>query len=267
MLYRMPTGSYIVEFVYPGTWIDHADRAWVSSIEVHLYSLVSTIADAALALSMFEAGSGRRASRPGFARQERERQRRDEIESALRAELDPGGAKRERLEEIRRIAEVEAKHEKWAAGVLPDSYEHRMPFLHARAFLFALDRLDRCLDALANSAQVPKAVAEAHNRLGKAIPHLRGVRNSVTHFEDRSRGLDQKGRRIALQPIENRMICAPSGALILEALNDRSFGSVMADGHYGEVEVSAATLQHAAECVQSVIDAFTWHGPVRHIPD
>jgi hypothetical protein len=65
----------------------------------------------------------------------------------------------------------------------------------------------------------------------------------------------------------NEMVNAPAGGvLILESLNNNLFGTTMADGHYGEIEVSVGTLGLARECVQGVISAFAWKGWKRHEP-
>lgn len=260
---------HIVELTYPGTCLDHADRDWCWKIEGQVRSLESTLIDAALALSLFDAERatprGRRHSRETWDRDSRRRQ---EIEDAIRARLGVERYAMDRYEEVRSLAELEFKREQWSAGRMPSSYEHRLVFVYARSFVNALDRLERCLAVLAKEDGVPVQVAESHAGLCAALPHLREVRNSVSHFEDRSRGLGRGGRPLTLQPVMNQMVNAPGGGvLMLESLNNNCFGTTMADGHYGEVEVSVATLATAANCVQQVINAFTWKGWPRHVPD
>lgn len=259
---------HIVELTFPGVWLDHADREWAWRIETQLMMLEGPVADAALALSHFESSRGLpRSSAPGREEWERDGKRRQEIEEAIRARLGVDRFNMDRFDEIRDLAEVEHKREQWAAGRLPDAYVHRLPFLHARSFLLALDRLDRALAVLAKEHGVPEAVGAVLTAFRDAVPNLRGVRNSVAHHEDRSRGLGRSGKALDLKPVSNRMVSAPGGGvLILESLNGSCFGSTMEDGHYGEVEVSAETLKAAAACVQSVINAFRWKGPRRRSP-
>ena len=61
----------------------------------------------------------------------------------------------------------------------------------------------KLLGVLAATPHVPPAVGEAKNDLAAALPALRGVRNSVAHHEDRSRGRGREGKPLALKPIDN----------------------------------------------------------------
>jgi hypothetical protein len=147
---------------------------------------------------------------------ERDRRRRQEIEEAIRARLGIDRYSMDRWDQVRNLVDVEFKREQWAAGRLPSSYEHRVIFLHARSFLYALDRLERCLAALAKEDSLPAAVAESLAALRAALPQLRDVRDSVSHFDERSRGLE-RGRLLKLQPVMNQMVHAPSGPAHLPA--------------------------------------------------
>ena len=258
---------YIVELSYPGTWLNYPDPDWCWNIQGQLRSLESTLTDAALALALFDAERAKpRQHKHDPVSWERDARRRQEIEASVRARLDVPGYSVDRFDEIRNLVEVEFKREQWGRGRLPNSYEHRVIFLHARSFLYALDRLDRCLAALTKEDGIPALVVTAHATLSAACPNLREVRNSVSHFDERSRGLE-RGRPLNLQPVVNQMVNAPGGGvLILESLNDNRFGTTMADGHYGEVDVSTATLAAAANSVQKVINAFAWKGPLQHTP-
>lgn len=265
---RRCAAMHIVELLIPGVWLDHPDKDWAWRIGNQVTALESPLVDAALALSLFEAERARPRTRPmDRATWEREGQRRREIEDALCARLGIDSHSEERWTRVRELAEIEHKREQWAAGKLPFTYEHRLVFLHARSFLLALDRLDRSLAVLVKEAGVPAEVEAAHAAFRAAVPNLRGVRNSVAHHEDRSRGLGRDGKPLSLKPVVNEMVSAPGGGvLMLENLFNNRFGSTMDDGHYGEVEVSVETLRAAAACVQRVMNTFSWKGPRRHSP-
>jgi hypothetical protein len=71
----------------------------------------------------------------------------------------------------------------------------------------------------------------------------------------------------ALKPVMNTMVHAPGGGvLILNTLNGNRYGSTMEDGSFGEVEVSAQSLDLARSAIQTCIDAFTWRPPPHHVP-
>lgn len=137
-----------------------------------------------------------------------------------------------------------------------------------RAFLYSLDAFDKFLTVLSCEPEVPDRIADMVKDVATAFPHLRGVRNTAQHLEDRSRGFGA-GRNpapLGLKPVENEMISAPGGALILNSLNGSKYGSTMADGHYGEVDVSRESMQQLQRILHATLESFKWRGPKRHAP-
>ncbi|WP_202905089.1 hypothetical protein [Paraburkholderia mimosarum] len=161
------------------------------------------------------------------------------------------------------------KREKWAAGGVPREFEHNLPFIYARAFLYALDAFDKFLGVLAKEENVPEEVATHHEKIADAFPHLRGVRNTAQHLEDRARGLGagRNPQPLELKPIENGFINAPrGGVLVLNCLNGSKYGSTMSDGHYGEIDVSPESMLRLKEILEAVLSSFKWRGPRQHAP-
>ena len=76
--------SIIYELTQPGTWLDYADGDWAFAIQGLLGQLENTLADAALALTLFE--QERRKPSPSFPNQdqwEADAKKRKEIEDLL----------------------------------------------------------------------------------------------------------------------------------------------------------------------------------------
>ena len=70
-----------------------------------------------------------------------------------------------------------------------------------------------------------------------------------------------------LKPLSNELIHAPDGGvLVVDSLNDNRLGGTLADGSFGEVEVSPQSVGTAQHFVQRVLDAFEWRGPTMHLP-
>lgn len=257
---------FVFEIVVPGTWLDYEDRDWSWEIEGQLRHLQSQFFEANAALNFFVQAQG---VRPSFANREtweRDSQRRHEIQQII--ERERGGlCTRDDWEEVRFEAEVRFKREQWSNGRIPREFEHNVPFLYARAFLYALDGFDKFLGVLSKSKGIPDEVAKLHERMALVFPHLRGVRNSAQHLEDRARSLGPGGKPLDLKPIENNMVNAPAGGvLMLNCLNGSCYGSTMADGHYGEVDVSPESMVKLQEILQEVLQAFKWKGPRQHAP-
>jgi hypothetical protein len=254
----------IFELRYPGTWIDGLQNG--HQIQTMLYPLQEDLADAAIGLALFTEARARPPSGLGWMRrQSAVRVISEQMESALPQNL-PFDQRFAALDSIRDNADLRAKRQEWAAGILPDGYERRLMAIHARTVVFALDDIDRKLEVLAEMSGVPE-VAAAHGRYLAALPNVRDVRNSAHHTEDRLRGLKTGGKPITLQPISNRLIHAPGGAIVVSSFIDNRFGFTSADGHYREVEVTADSVTFAQRAIQESINAFSWRGPARSIPD
>jgi hypothetical protein len=259
---------YIFEITTPGTWLDHDDREWAWRIEGQLQSLQSQFFEANAALNLFASAQS---IRPSFASPEmweRDSQRRSEIRRAV--EQERGSCmSHENWEDIHFESEVRFKREKWANGGIPREFEHNLPFLYARAFLYALDAFDKFLGVLAKEANVPPEVAHLHARIAEDFPNLRGVRNTAQHLEDRARGLGagKNPQPLELKPITNNFINAPGGGvLVLNSLNGTRYGSTMSDGHYGEIDVSPESMQRLQAVLQELLLLFKWRGPRQHAP-
>jgi hypothetical protein len=86
--------------------------------------------------------------------------------------------------------------------------------------------------------------------------------------EHRARGLDRNGKPLVLRPIDsNRAFGAPeAGMLVIGSLNDNKLTYTMSDGHLGEVEISAASVEAAQTAIQQVIDSLPWRGRAHTVP-
>ena len=258
---------YIVELTYPGTWLDYKDDEWSWEMRNLVQMLENPLTEACLALALFEQQRAKPHDKPDREQWEADSKRRREIEKELEAELDVDPFDPEAQQELYSSAKRELKREKWESGELPEQYDHRLIFMHAKSFLFAVDRIEKILGIIAEKDGVPDKVVEAKGAFEEIFPNLRGVRNTVAHIEDRGRGLDYREEDLDLKPVQNRLVSAPSGGvLILESLNGNRFGSTMSDGYYGEVEISLEKIVKVRDCIQTAIDAFEWRGPQMHYP-
>ncbi|WP_346399317.1 hypothetical protein [Pseudomonas syringae] len=256
----------IFEIIVPGTWLDHPDKEFAYNVDSLLRHMRSQFYEANLALNLFL--QAQQECSTGLDREQREldHQRRMIIRNTLEQELGVCNSA-DRWELLHFETEVRFKHEKWGEGAIPRGFKFNAPFLYARAFLYALDGFDKFLGVLAKSAGVPARVAELHKSMATTFPDLRGVRNSAQHMEDRSRLVGQYGKPLDLKPVDNEMIRAPAGALILGGLIGSKYGSTMAGGHYGEVDVSSESMRSLQGIISETMAAFPWQGPRQHAPD
>ena len=259
---------FVFEITAPGTWLDYEDKAWSWKIQNQLRSLESQFFEANGALNLFIHAQ---AARPSFTSRDnwqRDLHRRSEIQCAIEQERG-GTMSSDDWDDIHFETEVRFKREQWSSGQVPREFEQNLPFLYARAFLYALDAFDKFLSVLAKEQNVPEKIAVFHAQMAEAFPHLRGVRNTAQHLEDRARGLGagREPKPLDLKPITNNFISAPGGGvLVLNSLNGSKYGSTMSDGHYGEIDVAPEALQHLQCILEGVLQSFKWRGPRQHAP-
>ena len=249
---------------WPGTWIDIPDQASASEIGTQLHLIESAFSEASMALILFEqsamcTAASERAELEGDFDRSAELSR--EVDASRGLSFDPA-----EWEERRNEVERTLLHENWSRGRVPRQLMHYGPFIHAKAFLYAADQIGKVLSRLAERGDAPDHASRVRDTYYAAFPTLKEVRNSVQHMEDRGRGLGKSGKPLALKPIENALINAPEGALALNNLNGNRFGTTMADGHYGEVEVSSTALGTIRDHVEQLLNAYQWRGPRRMYP-
>ncbi len=257
---------HILEIHTPGTELKLTDfsspRAkWV--MEDMLASLKRHFFDATLALHLFEQSRQISDPDPTLEQFQRRLDRLTELENNINLELDRSPAAPNLA-----TAEVMLKREQWKSGYLPEDLERRIPFLHAKSFISALDSFDRLLLVIAESEGAPN-LNEIYLKLQHALPQLRKIRNSVQHSEDTIRELHGQGKnkkRIILQPISAEFAPPELPTLITEQLNSSSFGTTVSDGNYVEIEIGASTLKILQNVLQEVLDSFSWSGPAGHSP-
>lgn len=255
-----------------GIWLDESVPEEIRrDVEMLCHLLSDCVADLVVSLSLFEqaqvAASRRVRSAPTADRtawqRESERRRAREVELEAAAGLVWGAPDYfERSEEIREQVRREAQREEWERDGGPETYRRRLIFIHARSFVTTLAALQRALGAIC-AYDLPAAITadleRARDGFAAALPGLKGVRDSTAHVEDRIRGRQKFGQKIAPKPVINSMIHAPQGgALLIESLNNQHFGGTIADGTYAEVEIADVTTEIARAAVQAVFDCLPW---------
>lgn len=257
---------YIFEVITPGTWIDSEDTEWAWKVEQQLQYLRSHFFDANTALNLFTEVQSTPPSSANPEVWERDSKRRSEIRREI--EQQHGYITSPEIwEQISFEADVRFKREKWSNGGLPREFENGLPFLYARAFLYALDGFDKFLGVLAKEPNVPPEVKTLHARMAESFPDLRDVRNTAQHLEDRARGLAVGNKPLVLKPVVNALASAPhGGVLILNSLNGSKYGCTKSDGHYGEIDVSPESMQLLKAVLDELQALFKWRGPRQHAP-
>ena len=262
----------IVELRYPGAWLDGLtnEQGWEAQGLLNL--MQNALDEAAVALHLFqEALRADREEPRGPEAWEAESAERQVLEQELRAShqtvLQGGEDWWEFEKKLRGLVDQEIKHRAWQAGHWPRSYQHALPFLHAKSFLYSLDAIAKALQVLVDQPWAPAGVQTVRSSWSAVFAHLQEVRNTSHHQEDRILHKGKGGKPLDLKPVDNNLISAPSGGvLVLNSLNGNRYGCTMADGHYGEVDVSDQSLLAAANVLQQVLDAFHWRGHARNEP-
>lgn len=241
---------YIAEIIYPGTWLQLEDRELSFELEGMLRHLDDNVAEAAVALTMFEES---RIKRPDPKQEwERDAQLRQEVDDQLRNEA--GDRYYQNHEQYRLESERRCLKRKMELGIVPRTYTHKIPFIHAHSFVYAVDSFGKFLDEICEYEATPESARQARDDFDGRLPMIKKIRNSALHREDRTRrfGTPQdkrKGRKLdisflGLSNLEGNLLCY-----------------TIDDGSYQKVAISPETLGVVAETCNRVLAAFTWKGP------
>ena len=251
-------GCFVAEVVFPGVWIvesDIDDPRRRAGVEGQLMQLASLLDQVAVTLRFFEVVMVTDRERYKKAQQDEENIRR-RVSEQLRLSAE---SRREK-------ALSDTRREAWLGGAEPMSYVHMLPTTFARAFVVALDRFAKTLAVFAEDVK-REAVTAAKKRLDDGVPGLRDMRDNVAHVEDRGRGVKRGGKPIELKPVSSSMVRAPAGGvLVIEGLNGDVFCGTGAKGELVEIPIRRESLCLARDCLQEVLNAFSWKGGKRYHP-
>ena len=247
---------YIAQIIWPGTWLDLPDTEVVSEVGGMLRSLEDRVAEAAIALTMFESVSLSRED-PG-AEWERDAAIRTEVDDLLKQEVGElyyCDFDKYRLESERRVLKRRSE-----LGLVPRSYFHKIPFIHAHTFIYAVDSFGKFLDELCEYELLPSVLEEIRDAFNAQLPMVRMIRNSALHVEDRSRFYGsssdkKKGKKMQVD-----------GFLGLSNLEGNLLCYTIIDGSYQKVAISPETLGVLVETTNNILRVLPWKGPASISP-
>lgn len=261
----------IFEWTKPGIWVEGLDREDAWRINGQIMRLEDALLEANVVLNMFEQA---RADDRTFENARSEFEARATISREVEAELFPDGMRPRDASGVdasteydrrRALVNFEVRHRLWSKGYLPSSLISKPPFVFAKAFIHALDLFGKFLGDIAQDRSAPSGINAIHDRFFEALPDLKGVRNSIQHAEDRSKGM-ARGKKIDLKEIDKSKISIEGTALVNSGLSGSKFGTTMADGHYGAVDITADTVGIMRSALLDVYSVFDWTGGKKLFP-
>ena len=261
----------IFEWTKPGIWIEELDPNDAWRISGQIGELEDAIEEANVVLNMFDQtrAADRTSEKVKAAFELRAKISREVEEELFPDGIQPRGDLGEDFhsEYHKRRARVDAavRHRLWNSGFLPQGILNKPPFIFAKAFIHALDLFGKFLGDIAKDRAAPSRINATRDKYFEALPDLQEVRNSIQHAEDRSKGMVRKNR-IDLKKIDTSKIPFEGVALVNSALNGNRFGTTMADGHYGAVDISADTIEIMRSALLDVYAAFKWTGGEQLFP-
>ena len=138
----------------------------------------------------------------------------------------------------------------------PKKYFDHAVHLHARTFALSLRIIGVLIETLAEETAEDKVEQIAQDFTAK-FPKLRELRNSISHIEDRLRGLRERKQPIVLQSAPG--LVEGGVALFNDFLVENSNGAFLnwtiADGSIGACPISEKTLRIAVDQVNRVLAA------------
>lgn len=250
---------YFINIRFPGTRLCSEVRDAQPDVERTLQLMANCLVDAAVALAFFDDAYGGLQG-DGNTTDDFRRELKSATAALVRSQMgwdaDPG--------EVREKSDQKYFELLMKSRCLPAGYESRIPTMHARSFVYALDEIEKALEILEKNANMPESLAGIKEEWSATFPHLSEVRNSAHHMEDRVRG-KRRNKDIDPAPVSVPGIETSGGVMLLNVLRNRNYGITLGKGVYQEVSISKESLQVARDLVQRVVDSFSWEGlPTLH---
>lgn len=158
------------------------------------------------------------------------------------------------------------KRYKWSQGQIPGRFQRNLPSFYAKSFVFALDNFQTSLKVISQIPNLPyqSKIKDILDKFNQYFVHLRHVRNSAHHMEDRLRGLGSYNRqtkqkeKIQGQAISELGVSLGEGCLVVNSLFFNHYSFTNEDGSLGKVEISHSSMQVFHNCLQDLITTFEW---------
>jgi len=125
-------------------------------------------------------------------------------------------------------------------------YERCLNGIYAKAFVFALDGIEKLLNRLITIHNSPKEMSHLHEEYKKVFGHLKHIRDSAIHIEDRGRGKTRKQESL------------DTNIIALGCFIERRYTFTGEDGIQYEIEISESTLKKANSIIQEIINSYSW---------
>lgn len=125
-------------------------------------------------------------------------------------------------------------------------YERCLNSIYAKAFVFSLHTIGKLLQGLSKDPNRPSAIEELYREYMHHFGHLKHVRDSAMHIENRGLGRDRYD-----QPIDTRL-------LVIGCFIENRYTFTGEDGKQYEMEISDRPLKIAQGIIQKIISAYAW---------
>ena len=261
----------VFEIACPGLWVDLEDKDLGLRVGGYVDDLRIRLGEAATILELFEQAQNERHTRTeemmnadaDAIEDSAERRQFDELTRQM-IEAPEKGADFLRDWQVRQRLKLRRQ---WDGGVVPNEYSRQLPFIYARAFLFAMWTIGNAFKCVAQCEDLPPESIDACNEFHSALPDLKGLRDSSAHVDERIDG-KARGKAIEADAIDGPIVKAPAGSvLFVENLLNNRFVGTTADGAMAGIDVSAGTVAHVQRCLQNLILTLPWVGPGRLYPE
>jgi hypothetical protein len=242
----------------PGSKIALPDRQVAADLESLLGAIESELASAAISLGTYiDSKALVPPNDSSKATWRRNADERSAYEEQVRQELGLDQWDRSRDDEIRLEAERRRLMDAFTKGRVPDGCHFHMTAVPAKGFIVACHTIR---SAMVQCSRVKETQVQANANIAVAsidvaVPNVTAVRDSMSHIDERVRGL-AKGKPI--KPDRNIFATAFQ--------RKNSLGYTNADGKYAEVPITQAAFNGCVQAVQTFLNSLPWTGYSRVFP-
>lgn len=129
--------------------------------------------------------------------------------------------------------------------------------LYRESFIHAFHSIEQGVYLLSKIDMVPKKISEAHSKINKLFPSLRGLRNSIAHQAERNLGyrFEHSGQKIKAKQIKDDKVPVVGSPTIAQITVDDKYHTIQGNGELGGIEINSESIVKMHSVIQEIFDA------------
>lgn len=264
----------IYEIIKLGTWIKSDDEIFQKNATILINLVLSNFHDANIALNEFNKLQKELfdVSKRGLAPMKAYYRKKDELRYEITQEKTQFNA-HEQLETIDLEVTKRLNRMAWERGQLPSNFPNSKLRIFARAFVYAIDGIQKSIEKIAILHPEIAGLVEIKSEFNQTLGSNKDIRDSAHHQEDRARfigksqGRGKEGKPFKPKTLPFDLSSGEGGVFTTGVLINNSFTYTNHKGDNVGIDISHDTMNKLCDIIHKTFNCFEWVGSPVYYPE